>query len=305
MQIHLFGAATPSGEAFRQLSKSEKPTWQTYLYSRSPQDSPELMYPANFFEPDNFRTAGNPADSSIWISFAPIWGLAAFLKHLSEFTPDRLKGLRGLIACSSSSVITKRFAINQYDRQLTSTLLMAEELLLDTCSSLGIPCIILQPTLIYGCLGSYRDRNLSLLLTMMRRFPFFPIPAISGQRQPTHISQLADVTLYFAKRIVTSVFESSNSKRIAFGGDSIITYDVMIKSLQQELDISDPARKCRLIYIPNRLFFVIATPLLLFSPKSFEAVLRMCSDLSGFTKSHQLSGERPRHFPLPPINHHT
>ena len=75
----------------------------------------------------------------------------------------------------------------------------------------------------------------------------------------------------------------------------------MISALQQAQPVDDLARRCRLLPIPNRLFFSLAAPLLLRSPKAFEAVLRMGSNLSGFTPAHQLLGREPQPFPVLPL----
>jgi hypothetical protein len=46
------------------------------------------------------------------------------------------------------------------------------------------------------------------------------------------------------------------------------------------------------------LFFLLSAPLLLHSPKAFEAVLRMAADLAGFTTAHQLLEQPPAPFPV-------
>ena len=51
----------------------------------------------------------------------------------------------------------------------------------------------------------------------------------------------------------------------------------------------------------RRLLVAAAAPLLLQSPKLFEAVLRMGSDLSGFIPSNQLLKAKPQPFPVPPL----
>jgi len=75
----------------------------------------------------------------------------------------------------------------------------------------------------------------------------------------------------------------------------------MLRALQRSVPQSDPARRCRLLSISNPLFFLLAAPLLLWSSKAFEAVLRMSADLSGFTPAHQLTGEPHQPFPLMPL----
>jgi len=296
MQLHLFGAATPTAESFRQQAASAAPCWPLHAYSRR-----SAATPADFTKPAAFRSAGEPAAEGIWISFGPIWLLAPFLEQLARAHPERLAGLRGLIACSSSSAITKRFAANRFDRELVARLSGAEEQLLATCRHLQVSCRILQPTLIYGQAGPYGDRNLSRLLQMMRRLPCLPLPAQSGLRQPIHASQLAAVALQLAQQLCGAGWDASLQERIALGGDTTLTYAAMIRSLQQAQPQGDSARRCRLLPLPNRLIFSLATPLLLRSPKAFEAVLRMGANLSGFTPAHQLLGREPQPFPVLPL----
>jgi hypothetical protein len=296
MQLHLFGAATSTGEAFRQQASSAVPTWQLHAYSRR-----STANPVDFTKPDLFLPAGDPATPGIWISFGPIWLLAPFLEQLALQHAGRLAGLRGVIACSSSSAISKRFAANLFDRQLVARLSGAEDQLLATCRRLQVPCHILQPTLIYGQAGPYGDRNLRKLLQLLRWLPCLPLPVETGLRQPIHASQLAAVALHIAEQLRGSVCDPSLPERITLGGDTTLTYTAMIRALQQAQPAGDPAHRCRLLSIPNRLFFSLAAPLLLRSPKAFEAVLRMGANLSGFTPAYQLLGREPQSFPVLPL----
>mgnify|MGYP001181345485 CR=1 FL=1 len=296
MQLHLFGAATPTGEAFRQLAASSESPWSLYSYSRR-----SVTTPADFTNPSVFYPAGDLGGPSLWISFGPIWLLAPFIEKLSVVHPERLAGMRGLIACSSSSAITKRFAANRFDRELVAHLNLSEDLLFSICRRLHVPCCVLQPSLIYGQVGPYGDRNLSRLLKLLRWLPLLPLPAETGLRQPIHASQLAAVALYFAEQLREFGCDPNMQKRIALGGDTSLTYTSMLISLQQAQAEGDPARRCQLLPIPNRLFFSLAAPLLLRSPKAFEAVLRMGANLSGFTPAHQLLGSKPNPFPVMPL----
>jgi len=296
MELHLFGSATPTGEAFRQQAAKTNPLWPLHAYSRG-----SVATYADFTNPAAFRPAGDPGAPALWISFGPIWLLAPFLEQLAREHPERLGGLRGLVACSSSSAITKRFAANRFDRELVDRLTTAEDHLLATCRRLQVPCHILQPTLIYGQAGSFGDRNLSKVLQLLRRLPCLPLPAETGLRQPIHASQLAAVALYMAEQLLGSSWDPSLPERITLGGDTTLPYGAMISALQEAQPADDPARRCRLLPIPNRLFFSLAAPLLLRSPKAFEAVLRMGSNLSGFTPAHQLLGREPQLFPVLPL----
>ena len=75
----------------------------------------------------------------------------------------------------------------------------------------------------------------------------------------------------------------------------------VLLSFYQALPANDPARNCRILEIPNRLVFLLAAPLLLRSPKAYEAVLRIGADLAGFTPSHQLLDQPPQPFPVLPL----
>jgi nucleoside-diphosphate-sugar epimerase len=296
MRIHLFGVATPSGNALRQLAKDE-----LVGYTRKVSSATGWLHPADLNDPELFHPACLSDAPSIWISFAPIWLLAPFLHQLATHHPERLRGLRGVIATSSSSSVTKRFASNRFDRQLVSRLIAAEELMLATCRGLTIHSYILRPTLIYGRVGEYGDKNLSRVLQLLRRLPLLPLPSETGLRQPIHASQLAAVALRLAQQVTVNNLDPLLSERIALGGDTTVTYNEMIRALQQAQTFKDPARRCHLLPIPNRLFFLIASPLLLCSPKAFEAVLRMGADLSDFTPAHQLLGTEPQIFPVLPL----
>jgi hypothetical protein len=292
IHLHLFGAATPSGEALRQLAAGAEPAWPLHSYSRR-----SAAHPADFTNPAAFRPAGEPGAGAIWISFGPIWLLAPFLEQLAREHPERLAGMRGLIACSSSSAITKRFAANSFDRQLVARLTAAEDQLLATCRRLQVGCCILQPTLIYGLVGPYQDSNLSRLLQLLRRLPLVPLPAHTGLRQPIHARQLAAVAFSLVRQLSAAGWDPALPVRIPLGGDVQLSYRAMLQALQQAQPPGDPARRCRLLPIPNRLFLLLAAPLLLRSPKAFEAVLRMGADLAGFLPAHQLLAEPPQPFP--------
>jgi hypothetical protein len=304
MQLHLFGAATPTGEAFRECVASADFPLPLYSYSRSRamrMVCPRKVHYADFCNPQAFFPAGDSGVPAIWVSFGPIWLLAPFLEQLACEHPERLAALRGLIASSSSSAITKRFAFNRLDRELVTRLNSAEYQLLATCRRINVPCCILQPTLVYGQVGPYGDGNLSLIHKHLRSLPLLPLPSDSGLRQPIHASQLASVALHFAQKVADSGWVSSLPERIALGGDTTLTYSEMIIALQEALPFGTSARRCRLLTIPNRLFFLLAGPLLFYSPKAFEAVLRMGSDLSGFTPAYQLLGAEPQPFPVLPL----
>ena len=135
----------------------------------------------------------------------------------------------------------------------------------------------------------------------MRKFPLLPFPSDSGLRQPVHVSQLAAVTKHYAEQLSCPSIDTSHSQIVLFGGDTTLSYADMIASLQSSYSPVDSVRRCRLFFIPNRIFFLLVAPLLIVSPKTFEAVLRISANLSGFTPSNQLLGTDPRPFPVLPL----
>ena len=289
--LRCFGTTTATGQAFQALAAQQLPSLALQPCGRPALDLtiPEsgLVHPTG--------------EASFWVSFAPIWLLAPFLEASRCNSPECLQGLGGVIACSSSSVVTKRFAANRFDKQLVARLLRAEDQLLNACQALAVPCRILRPTLIYGSSGTAGDRNLSRLIGLMRRLPLLPVPEPSGLRQPIHCRQLAAVALQLVQQLLDGGFYPALPERITLGGDSTLSYLEMLASLQQALPAADPARRCRLLSVPAPLVQLAAAPLLVASPKTFEAVQRMSADLAGFTPCHELFGGDPEPFPVLPL----
>ena len=137
---------------------------------------------------------------------------------------------------------------------------------------LSLPCYILRPTLIYGKVGSYVDRNVSQLLWLLRHLPLLPVPRDSGLRQPIHARQLAALVFHLSHQLACSSTPKTILERIEVGGDTTLSYVDMIRALQLSQPEFDRVHRCRLVPIPNRLLFLLTTPLLLISPKAFEAV---------------------------------
>ena len=297
--ITLFGSSTPSGQALIGLAGGRP----LAVAGRRPPTEPAANgAPLPFLRIDLEDTSTpQRLPAGLLLSFAPIWSFAPWLARGAGSDPDGLTGVQGVIACSSSSVITKRFAANVFDRDLVGRLRHAEDQLTHTCATHRLPLRILAPTLIYGQACGLVDRNLSRLLRLLRRVPLLALPGEGGLRQPIHCRQLAAVALHLAGQLAESDPDPSQPVHLPLGGDDTISYATMLRRLQQATPPGDPARRCRLVALPPRLFHSLAAPLLLLSPKDFEAVLRISADLAGFTAAHRILGQDPEPFPVLPL----
>jgi len=299
LPLTVFGASTSTGQALIALAAGRP----LVVAGRRPLAGPTAdAAPPAFLACDlEAPTPAGPPPTGVLVSFAPIWSFAPYLARLAASDPDAVARLRGVVACSSSSVITKRFATNGFDKDLVQRLQQSEESLMHICGSHGVPLRVLAPTLIYGQAGLVGDRNLSQLRTLLRRLPLLILPAASGLRQPIHCRQLAAVALHLAERLPQEAGDPARPVRLALGGDDTLSYDAMLRRLQATSPAADPARRCRLVLLPPRLFQTLAAPLLLLSPKSFEAVQRIGADLAGFTPVHRILGRPPEPFPVAPL----
>jgi hypothetical protein len=295
MKIFIFGSNNPTGSSFLDISK-EVPI---LICGRTPPKNRT----EEFVRCDLSRLTlqDNINFNGYIISFAPIWLFAAYLIHLYEQTPQCLAGLKGVIACSSSSFITKRFAFNDSDKQLVSKLCKAHILIKYVCQSLSISQQILAPTLVYGVANNYSDKNLTKVISLMRILPCIALPRTTGLRQPIHARQLARISDYQICKMIKGDWSNNEPEIMTLGGDSIISYKEMIIRTQDKLAQNHCARKCKIISIPDKLYFLIIFPLLLINPKFFEALLRVKSNLCDFTKVHEILNEDSSEFPILPL----
>lgn len=96
-------------------------------------------------------------------------------------------GLRRAVFVSTTAVTTRLPAASRRTR------LEAEAVVQDS----GLAWTVLRPTMIYGHPG---DRNLSRLLTLLRRVPLLPVPGGGrGLQQPVHVDDLATAVLAAAE----------------------------------------------------------------------------------------------------------
>lgn len=99
-----------------------------------------------------------------------------------------------VVALGSTSVHGKADSPDAGERALARTLREAEHRLATVAAGRGCALTLLRPTLLYG-LG--RDRNLSRLVALARRWRFLPLPfRAGGLRQPVHVADVAAAVLH-------------------------------------------------------------------------------------------------------------
>lgn len=292
MNIHLFGATTNCGEEFIRFSSLKRTSGNIFSYSHK---NTNYKY-CNLSE--NLKINLFNSDSqSILVSFSPIWLFSNYLNFNYKNHINELKGIKGIIACSSSSVITKKYAFNSYDKALVKKLSESEDKLVNLCKKLNISCFIIRPTMIYGSSNSYSDNNIRKIISLLRIMPIIILPKISGLRQPIHCSQLASLFIKYVE-IIKNKRGKSIIKKISVGGDETFSYFQMIKKIKNSFPKKDKIKKCLIILVPNTIFYILITPFLLISPKLYESLLRITINLSNFKKSSKLLKTRKEKFPI-------
>jgi nucleoside-diphosphate-sugar epimerase len=140
--------------------------------------------------------------------------LPAALPHL--FNPS----LKRVVVFSSTSVLTKIDSEIVSERQTLRKLADAEQAIVAFCIQKNIGWTILRPTLIYA---EGRDRNLTQLSRLIRRFGFMPVVGGgSGLRQPVHAEDLAIGAISAASS------EAAVNKFYSLPGGETIAYREMI-----------------------------------------------------------------------------
>ncbi len=229
---------------------------------------------------------------TIFISIAPIWLFVPFLK--SFLIKNNKERIRNIIITSSTSIYTKKYSWNNNDKKLFKKLNFWEKEFIDIVKANKMKGTIIRPTLIYGNLCDYNDKNISTLVTLMRNNFILPIPNNTGLRQPIHYTQMGKLILKVASRNLLN----NQINIINIGGDEEITYEKMLKRIQANLPLNDLGRYCFILKIPNRLFYLLCVPFLLISPKTFEAIQRISVDLNEFEPVYKYLNQEKKLFPL-------
>jgi nucleoside-diphosphate-sugar epimerase len=170
------------------------------------------------------------------IHTASLWLLPGWLEKFHA------RGVRRVIAFSSTSRFTKQASANPYELEVVNKLIEAEERVAAECERLGMAWTIFRPTLIYG--GGGGDRNVADIARLIRKFGCFPMfGTASGLRQPVHARDLA---LACIQSLETP---SSYNKAYNLSGGETLTYRDMVKRVFETL-----GRQPRFIRIPMPVF---------------------------------------------------
>jgi nucleoside-diphosphate-sugar epimerase len=146
---------------------------------------------------------------------APIWLLPAALEALAN------RGMRRLIAFSSTSRFTKAASANAAERAVAKRLSDAEDAVMAYCQSRAIGWTILRPTLIYA---EGQDQNISRLAHLIGQVGFVPVAGAGlGQRQPVHAADLA------AAAVRASTCDSAINKAYDLPGGETLSYRTMVE----------------------------------------------------------------------------
>lgn len=215
------------------------------------------------------------------LSAGPLDALASWLER------TRPKGVRRLVALSSTSAVTKQASSNPAERALAERLRRAEDGLIACCEHAGIAWTVLRPTLIWG---EGRDRNISRLAAWVRRWHFLPLPSFAtGRRQPIRAADVASAL------IAAAVRSASAGQRLDLPGGEILTYDEMARRIA--IVVRPPGRIIRLPGPPMLFLARMAERLGIVGTGAEATLARMGEDLV-FTAmpAIQALGIRPAGF---------
>jgi uncharacterized protein YbjT (DUF2867 family) len=215
--LGVIGATGLVGECL--LSLSTEAGWRVTAYYRgksapSTEEAEWLPLPP----PGVAAESHPPSEKAVkyWICAAPVWILPEYFALLES------RGVRRLVALSSTSRFTKKDSSDPEEQAVSRRLAEAEARVQQWAESRGVEWVILRPTLIYG-FG--RDRNIAEIARFIRRFGFFPLFGKAlGLRQPIHVQDVAHACL--------AALEASLAANRAYnlsGGETLAYRDMVIR----------------------------------------------------------------------------
>ena len=285
MFIRIFGITTPIGDyLYRNILRNIYKNIQ--CYSRSCREY-KFLDMRNKEHPSLKKESNS---EEIWIFLCPIWEIEIFLNNLVLKNNYKKYLIKGIICCSSTSVITKKYSWHNYDKKLVTRIFSSEQKIMKICRIYKTSISIIRPTLIYGNSGLYKDNNINRILKICKKSPIIILPKKTGERQPIHISQLSEIInkeIMIIKETKDKIYESI----LNIGGDEILSYEMIFKTLLVKRKLNKS-----IFILDSNLFFLIFSPLLIINSRLYSEILRIKSDLSGFKKSNIYLGIPPKRF---------
>ncbi|MDE5452992.1 epimerase [Bradyrhizobium sp. CSA112] len=193
--------------------------------------------------------------------------------------------LKRVVVFSSTSVITKINSEIVSERETLKKLVEAEREIAALCDQSNIAWTILRPTLIYA---EGRDRNITPLSKLIRRFGFMPIVGGGpGLRQPVHAEDLAIGAISAASSLAAA------RKIYSLPGGETLTYREMIGRIFDGLHV--PRRTISISPFWWQAAFIVAKPL--FPGTNAAMGTRMMKDMAfDSTPAREDFGWNPRMF---------
>jgi nucleoside-diphosphate-sugar epimerase len=166
------------------------------------------------------------------------------LDHFARWYAASPVACARVVAFGSTSVAVKHDSGDAHERDLAMRLRAAEDSLFTSAREQGAAVTVLRPTLVYG---SGRDRTLSRIAALARRFGAFVLPrGASGLRQPAHADDLADAALAALDA------EAAHGNAYDLPGGEALPYREMVARVLAALQ--PPAR---LIEVPAPVFTML------------------------------------------------
>jgi nucleoside-diphosphate-sugar epimerase len=177
----VFGLTGQVGQAMRTLLHASDPP--VLAVSRRPQrDEGRVAWQRSSLQ--DFASPARAVDAIV--SLGPLDAFAQWFET-SPLAPARV------VALGSTSVHAKKHSPDRAERALAVALRDAERRLAAAAAARGTVLTVLRPTLTYG---HGRDRNLSRIVGLARRWRVLPLPwHARGLRQPVHVEDVASVVL--------------------------------------------------------------------------------------------------------------
>ena len=152
-----------------------------------------------------------------------------------------------IVALGSTGLRDKSDSSDPGERELSQRLADAEASLFEAGRHGGAAITVLRPTLLYG---SGRDRSLTPLIALARRWKILPMPSTAkGLRQPVHVEDVAVAIL----ACLDAPAELIAGRAFDLPGGEVLAFDAMVRrSLERH------APGARVLVLPVFAFRVLA-----------------------------------------------